>query len=386
MIRYRYVKILICLMILATMISILTINSYAISYDDNNIMYSDKADDLLCTLSKRNYYKAYDGWALVAYYYCSTGYSGPILVSDVAENVAFTTTWDKKILTYGGTITYNGKLYYYSSTEYFMPGNLENTDTNKLYKCNNGNQISVQDAALELLDKYMICAGRYREHQDVREIVQQEATCTISGRKIKMCFTCNTELESNEISPIGHAYGAYIVDKESSCAESGVQHRECLNCGYNQSESIPLLDHHFGDWKVAKEATCGVEGQQERLCSECQKIENDKIPALTHVYGEWHSANVAKCGVKGTDERQCTLCGNTETRSVEALVHSYDEYRFVSGSKLIPPIIKERVCATCGNIDQISDWSYIWVTVLAAIAVIGVVIGSVGYIKAFRKK
>lgn len=92
----KSMKALMCIMILVTIFSVLSVNSYAASYDDNDIMYSDKANDLLCTLSKRNYYKAYDGWALVAYYYCSTGYSGPILVSDKAENVAFTTTWDKK--------------------------------------------------------------------------------------------------------------------------------------------------------------------------------------------------------------------------------------------------------------------------------------------------
>lgn len=382
----KYIKILVCVIVLATTFSLFAINSYAISYDDNKIMYSDKANDLLCTLSRRNYYKAYDGWALVAYYYCSTGYSGPILVSDEADNVAFKTTWDSNILTYGGTIIYNGKTYYYSSTEYFMPGNLTNTDTNELYKCNNGNQISVQNAALEILEKYLVCDGKYREHQDVREIVQQEATCTTTGQMIKKCLTCNVVLESREISPAGHAYGAFIVDKAASCSEAGTQHQTCLNCGHNQSEIIPELDHLFGDWSVVEEATCTNEGEKERRCSECQKIEHDVLPILNHRYGNWITSIPSKCGTAGVEERTCDSCGNTETRDVEALEHNYGEYSVVSGSKLIPPIVKERKCIYCETSEQINDWSYIWITFLAAIAVIGVVIGLISYIRAFKKK
>lgn len=304
----KSMKALMCIIILVTIFSVLSVNSYAASYDDNDIMYSDKANDLLCTLSKRNYYKAYDGWALVAYYYCSTGYSGPILVSDKAENVAFTTTWDKKILTYGGTITYNGKTWYYSSTEYFMPGNLKNTGTNTLYKCNNGNQISVQNAALELLKKYLVCDGKYREHQDVREVAHQDATCTTNGKTVKKCLTCNTIVASEEIPATGHAYGAFVVDREASCMEEGIQHQICRNCGYTNREIIAKSDHSFSDWNV------------------------------------------------------------------------------VSGSKLIPPIVKERKCINCKYEEQIKDWGYIWVTILVAIASVGVVIGLIGYIRAFRKK
>lgn len=343
----KYIKILVCVIVLTTAFSIFTVNGHAVSYDDNNIMYSDKANDLLCTLSKRNYYKAYDGWAIVAYYYCSTGYSGPILVSDEADNVAFRTTWDSRILKYGGTVVYNEKTYYYSSTEYFMPGNLTNTDANKLYKCNNGNKISVQNAALELLKKYLICDGKYREHQDVREIVQQEATCTTPGQMIKKCVTCNAILETVEIPSTDHMYGAFVVDREASCNEDGTRHQTCLICGYNYSETIAKHDHSFGDWKVVNEATCNAEGKKERQCSECKKTESDTLPILEH---------------------------------------SYSEYSVVSGSKLIPPIVKERKCILCGEIDHIRDWSYVWITFLAAIAVIGIVIGLISYIRAFKKK
>ena len=104
------------------------------------------------------------------------------------------------------------------------------------------------------------------------------------------------------------------------------------------------------------------------------------------MYGEWTSVEVAKCGQAGVEQHICNLCGHAENREIDALDHSYGDYEIVSGSKLIPPIIKERKCGFCGGVDRIEDWSYVWVTVLAGIAAIGVIIGLIGYIKAFRKK
>ena len=75
-----------------------------------------------------------------------------------------------------------------------------------------------------------------------------------------------------------------------------------------------------------------------------------------------------------------------ESIVVEQLSHKYGEIEIISGSKLIPPITKERTCELCGNIEHIKDWSYVWVTVVAGVAAIGVVIGLISYIRAFKRK
>ena len=308
MFRCRCIKLLICVMLLVSTMLILHLNSYALSYDDNNIMLSDKKGDLICTLSGRDYYKAYDGWAIVAYFYCSTGYSGPILVSDKPEHVAFTTSYNNTVLTYGGTIEHGGETYYYSSTKYFMPKDPVNTYTNNLYRCNNGNQISVEDAAVELLEKYLPCDGKYKEHQDISEEILQEPTCIKGGTVHKNCLTCGMDLGVSDIAPIGHLYGELIVDKEATCREEGMQHHICINCDNYESLYMPKLEH------------------------------------------------------------------------------SYGEYSVVSGNKLIPPIVKERKCVQCQHIDRINDWSYVWVTGIAVIVLIAVVVGVIGYIRAFKEK
>lgn len=152
------------------------------------------------------------------------------------------------------------------------------------------------------------------------------------------------------------------------------------------SETGTYDTHTWNDWQIIKDADCFSDGSQKRECSLCSANETKTISKLTHMYGEWKNVELAKCGQTGMEEHTCNLCGNSEKREIAALEHNYGNYEIVSGSKLIPPIVKERKCNLCGGIDRIEDWSYVWVTVLAGIAVVGVIIGLIGYIKAFRKR
>ena len=106
----------------------------------------------------------------------------------------------------------------------------------------------------------------------------------------------------------------------------------------------------------------------------------------THNWTDWEVSLESTCFAQGESKRECTQCGEIETRVMEQLSHKYGDMVIISGSKLIPPIVKERTCELCNNIEHFEDWSYIWVTILAGVATIGVVIGVIGYIRAFKKK
>ena len=328
------------------MLSMLMPQPMAVSFDDNAIMRTDKAGDLICVLSGREYTKAYDGEAIAGYYYCSTGYSGPIIVGTTPESVAFKTTWDSRVLDSAGSVTYEGKTYYYSSTEYFMPGNLENKSENKLYKCNSGESISVEDAATELLKTYsLICGGKFTSHQNVTEHIEREATCTEAGKKVRTCNDCGETVEELEIEKKGHAFGAPVVESEPDCTAEGTQKRVCSDCGYVQNEAIPALGHSYGSWRTEREP---------------------------------------KCEVAGSEVRECGACGHVESQSIPPLNHKYGEFTVVSGNVVIPPIVKNQTCSDCGHVNTVNDWGYVWVTVLALVGLVGICVGVVAYIKAYK--
>lgn len=332
--------------VMLIMLSMLIPQSLAVSYDDNAIMRTDKAGDLICVLSGREYTKAYDGEAIAGYYYCSTGYSGPIIVGTTPESVAFKTTWDSRVLETAGNVTYEGKIYYYSSTEYFMPGNLENKGENKLYKCNNGESISVEDAATELLKTYsLICGGKFSSHQSVTETVLREATCDEAGKIIRTCNDCGKVAEELEIAKKVHTFGEVTVEREPDCTTAGTQSAVCIECGHVKSEQIPAVGHSFGQWSTEREPRCEVAGSEVRECGSCGHVESQSIPPLNHKYGE---------------------------------------FTVVSGNVVIPPIVKNQTCSDCGHVNTVNDWGYVWVTALALVGLVGICVGVVAYIKAYK--
>ena len=144
--------------------------------------------------------------------------------------------------------------------------------------------------------------------------------------------------------------------------------------------------HNWSEWNIGKSATCFSSGEETRKCVLCNKIETRSVEQRLHDYGEWNVVRSAMCDQTGLEERSCNLCGNIENREIIALSHDYSDYEIVSGSKLIPPIVKERKCNLCDKIDRINDWSYVWITALAGIAAVGIIVGIIGYIRAFKRK
>lgn len=147
--------------------------------------------------------------------------------------------------------------------------------------------------------------------------------------------------------PAEHKYADWIIDSESSCTEYGSKHHVCSICGYTSTEQLQKNAHSFGEWTISKDPTCGEDGKRSHVCSNCGLSEVETIVHYEHKYGEWV---------------------------------------VVGGSKVIPPIIKEKTCSLCGNTETFNDWSYVWVTIVAAVVAIGFIIGIISYIRAFKKK
>ena len=104
-----------------------------------------------------------------------------------------------------------------------------------------------------------------------------------------------------------------------------------------------------------------------------------------HNFSEWETVVEETCKSSGEKVRTCSNCGEKEKMTTEQGSHQFGETKIVKGSKLIPPIVEERECSSCGYIEHTEDWSYIWVSILAGLCAVGVVIGLISYIKAFGK-
>ncbi|MDD3303828.1 MAG: hypothetical protein PHP54_02830 [Clostridia bacterium] len=124
---------------------------------DDSMYKISTAMEQICQIHGRNYYKynneeAYVG---VAYFYSDANpvMMGPVLVSTSESAVTYCTDHDMQPLTTLGSLTYNGKKYYYSSNQQWYQFTDCTTDRVIINSLANKYAVNVKDAAIGLLDK-----------------------------------------------------------------------------------------------------------------------------------------------------------------------------------------------------------------------------------------
>lgn len=168
---------------------------------------------------------------------------------------------------------------------------------------------------------------------------------------------------------------------------SGIHYLSFFGVNFgNYSFKIALEHNCSGEWITTKESTCTDIGIREKHCEICGAIlDEEMIPLSEHTFSDWVTEKEATCSSEGIRRSTCMVCGESVTETIDAFTHNYGEWEVVSGSKLIPPILKERRCSLCGDIVATEDWSYVWVPIVAVFVAIGVIIGVINYIRAFKK-
>ena len=179
--------------------------------------------------------------------------------------------------------------------------------------------------------------------------------------------------------------GKYTVIEEPTCTEEGMEEKLCMICGVTiDTRAIPAKGHTSDLWTVDIAPTCSSEGSRHGHCTVCNEDVIEKIAKTDHMLGAWTVVKAATCEAEGSEERACSHCSYKEEQSIEQLRHRFDDWENVSGNILIPPIVREQDCELCGYTETVEDWGYVWVTVIAGIVLIGLGIGIVAYIKAYK--
>ena len=107
-----------------------------------------------------------------------------------------------------------------------------------------------------------------------------------------------------------HTASEWIVDKNSTCTETGLKHQECIDCGEILNTTIiSVADHTATDWVIDKNPTCFSEGSHFKYCKECGiTLETEKIAKKSHKAGSWETTKKATVDTAGTKVKKCTVC------------------------------------------------------------------------------
>ncbi len=156
---------------------------------------------------------------------------------------------------------------------------------------------------------------------------REKATCTKGATIIRVCDYCKYRAEEEIGAPLGHAYGAWTHDDETS-GETSKHFRVCgrEECG-NREE---------GDCKDSMKdsgylPTCQYEGKDIKVCEKCRYTQDSgALPKLQHdVTGQPYIADHAQrshyqvCKRAGCNERVYEEC--PYTTSVKAMTCTTDE-------------------------------------------------------------
>ena len=215
-------------------------------------------------------------------------------------------------------------------------------------------------------------------------------TCTNDGYTISVCGECGNRSVDNYVPATGHSYGDWVIDKEATCTENGVEIRGCACCAMERRE-IEATGHlddnknytcdvcgedmcvdHVEEVIPAVAPTCTEPGKTEgKKCAVCGDtlVAQKTVDALGHDYesvvtaptctergyttytchcgnnyidnyvkadghemGEWQSVTRSSCTDNGKEMRYCNNCDHSESRIVESVGHNHEAVSIVAAT------------------------------------------------------
>jgi hypothetical protein len=117
---------------------------------------------------------------------------------------------------------------------------------------------------------------------DMKEVVIKDATCKEEGKKVNECKVCGFKSDETAISVLPHDVKVVVIE-DATCEGTGKQVEKCKNCEYVGKETaIPATGHVEGKWVVVKNPTKTEPGLEEQKCDACGKVLNSReIPVGT---------------------------------------------------------------------------------------------------------
>ncbi len=115
---------------------------------------------------------------------------------------------------------------------------------------------------------------------DYKVINVVSATCEAGGYTEEKCSRCNEIIITNEIEALGHNYEVSNI-VSATCEAGGYTEETCSRCKSEIiTNKVEALGHSADEWSVIKEPELGVPGIKVYDCIVCGKNVTDEIPML----------------------------------------------------------------------------------------------------------
>lgn len=128
----------------------------------------------------------------------------------------------------------------------------------------------------------------------------------------KNCVYCKKEMVSEKTFPAGTHPNRQLVTVAATCLTDGYTGNICTDCGDGEKTVIPAGHVLPDEWTTVKESTCADEGLQVKECANCDYYETNAIEKKTHIFIVFEKGVEATCLKDGyTDLLYCMKCSYT---------------------------------------------------------------------------
>ncbi|MCQ2427155.1 MAG: hypothetical protein MJ137_01965, partial [Clostridia bacterium] len=122
--------------------------------------------------------------------------------------------------------------------------------------------------------------------------------------------------DCGEFSTEPHVFTSWTVITPATATTAGERYRQCVTCGFSQTETIPpeAHVHEYDGYSYS-------DSMHWTVCKYCKEI----APSEPHIFGVW-TTTPPTTTADGSRTRSCSVCGYTETEIIPKLehVHSYN--------------------------------------------------------------
>ena len=96
---------------------------------------------------------------------------------------------------------------------------------------------------------------------------RKEPTCATGGMTWNECIHCGDVIDHKYLDPLEHAFGEWYVLEGPTCTRDGIQARDCMVCGQQETAAIPPPGHMY--LAEVKHPTCTAGGYTRYTCGAC---------------------------------------------------------------------------------------------------------------------
>lgn len=190
-----------------------------------------------------------------------------------------------------------------------------------------------------------VCTG---EHPYGPYVVKRNPSCRDEGLEIKYCQACD-HWEKRYTPKLDHVPGEWTVENEPTCSERGSKVTNCLTCGHLQRRFIEKLPHNYGEIEITKEPTCIANGKGTLTCADCGAKETQSVAKLGHDWAVTAATKEPTCHASGKGTETCQRCGKTQKGTLKKLEHVFSEWEITKEPSGKTKGTRKAVCALCGD-------------------------------------